>query len=106
MKCHFPNCHATALWTPVIELPTVRSVGDSKAMVATTRPTTLLFKEVCQHHRDTYRLLDWFQAGEWEAMQDVAHENGYFIPEPLLITVKFYPVGWTPRRGFELERGV
>lgn len=104
MTCHYPNCHQEAAWTPVIKLPTIRSVGDSKAMVETSRPTILLLKEVCKAHRDNYRLLDWLGTGDWSALQDVAHEHGYFIPEPQLIAVLFYPIGWTPRQGFELER--
>lgn len=104
--CHYPNCRAKALWIPVIALPTLRTVGDEKAMVVTKQPTLLLFVTVCQEHKETYRLTDWIAVGDWDAMRDVAHENGYAIPEPSLIVVEFKPLGWAPgAERLELVRG-
>lgn len=105
-KCHYPNCRANALWIPVIALPTLRTAGDSKAMVVTRQPTLLLFVTVCQEHKETYSLTDWIAVGDWDAMRDVAHENGYHIPEPNLIEIQFKPLGWAPgAERLELVRG-
>lgn len=102
MTCNYPNCHRPALWTPAIEVPTLRSVGMEKAMVQTTQPTILVGKEVCQQHRDSYNLKEWMSAGDWTALQDLAHEQGYHLPEMGVILVRFHPLGWTPKRHLEL----
>lgn len=96
MTCQYPNCHKEAMWTPAIEVPTLRSVGMGQAMVKTPQPTILVGKEICQQHRESYVLLDWMSAGDWTAMQDLAHENGLYLSDIDLITVRFYPIGWTP----------
>ncbi len=104
-KCSYPNCTAKAVWIPVIALPTLRTAGDEKAMVLTTQPTLLLFVPVCQEHRDSYNLTEWISAGDWAAMRDVAHQNGYFIPQAELIAVEFKPIGWEPgKQHLELTR--
>lgn len=104
MTCAYPNCRVVAVWTPVIELPTLRSQGMEHTMVETKRPTTLLCQPVCQGHRDTYNLADWIKTGDWAALQDLAHEKGYHIPEITLIAVQFRPLDWHPRHSLELER--
>lgn len=104
MKCNYPNCSDPALWTPVIELPTLRSVGDSQAMVQTSRPTTLICREVCERHKQSYLLSDWIKAGDWDAMQNLAHEKGLHIPSIYLMAIQFKPIGWTPKRTLELVR--
>lgn len=104
MKCQYPNCHKLALWTPVVELPTLRTAGDEGEMVKTDRPTVLLGREVCQDHRDTYNLADWMPAGDWAVLQEAARANGYVIPDAPLIGVQFRPVGWKPNRTLEVER--
>lgn len=106
VRCHYPNCRAKALWIPVIALPTLRTAGESKAMVPTTKPTLLLFVPVCGDHKDTYALTDWIGGGDWSAMQDVAHQNGYHIQDQSVMVVEFKPIGWTPgSEHLELERG-
>lgn len=102
MKCAFPNCHHEALWVPAVALPTLRSVGMGQAMVQTEKPTYLLGKEVCQHHKETYNLGDWISKGDWEALQDLAHQSGYHIPEVDIMGVEFRPIGWEPSRHLEL----
>lgn len=104
MKCCYPNCRSSALWTPVIALPTLRTAGLSQAMIECKEPTTLLCREVCGFHKDHYNLEDWIKAGDWVAMQDCANENGYHIPRPEIIPVEFRPIGWTPSRALEVER--
>ena len=102
--CAYPGCYHAALWTPVIELPTLRTAGDSNAIVQILRPTTLLCQEVCQIHRDTYHLGEWIRKADWSAIRDLAKENGYLLPIADLITVQFRPMGWTPPRTLEVER--
>lgn len=104
MRCAYPLCYHLALWLPVIELPTLRTVGNSRAMVETSQPTTLLCREVCGVHRATYNLAEWVPAADWAYLQEVAHANGYHIPEITIVTVQFKPLGWHPRNTFELER--
>lgn len=104
MICHYPNCRSLALWTPVFILPTIRTVGETKQMVQTTQPTYLLGREVCQRHRDTYNLLEWFGQADWSQLQEAARANGYLIPAPKLMTVEFRPLNWHPRNTLELER--
>ena len=102
MMCAYPNCQNSALWVPVVEVPTLRSVGMGQAMVQTTHPTFLLGKEVCQRHRDDYNLSEWIHTGDWAALQDLAHENGFHLPPLGIVTVQFRPIGWTPGRHLEL----
>lgn len=105
MKCQYPNCHQNAMWTPVVIVPTLRSAGLGQPMVETNKPTILLGKEVCQRHRDNYNLADWIPEGDWEAMEDVAHMNGYALKPMALVTINFRPLGWTPKREYlELQR--
>lgn len=104
MTCCYPNCRQPALWTPVVEVPTLRSVGDNVAMVKTTRPTVLLCREVCQHHRDLYVLSDWINATDWAYIQEAAIMNGLVVPEMTVIPVTFRPIDWHPGHGY-LELG-
>src|ERR1017187_1542388 len=97
MRCHFPNCHNTSRYTPVITLPTLDSRGGS-----TREPTYLLGGGVCLRHKNSYNLLDWFRRGDWNALRDAARDKGLTIPEPDMITVEFKPVGWQPRHHLEL----
>lgn len=102
--CQYPNCRSKALWTPVVELPTIRTLGDSSVMIRTERPTVLLGREVCQAHRDSYNLTDWVSAADWALLDEAARANGFELPSAVLTVVQFRPVGWTPTRHFELER--
>lgn len=102
MLCHYPNCRHLAMWTPAIEVPTMRSIGMGQAMVKTAQPTILVGKEICQTHRDSYNLKDWLSAGDWKAMQDLAHETGFHLSNMDLVVVRFHPLGWTPN-GSHLE---
>lgn len=105
MNCCYPNCRALAIWTPVVEVPTLRSVGEGQAMVETTRPTLLICREVCDTHKDSYNLADWISLHDWQAMQEAAEANGYFIPNVGTIGVSFRPVDWHPLHGYmEIER--
>lgn len=104
MKCHYPNCRAVASWVPVIELPTLRTAGDNRALIECSRPTTLLGKEICDHHRMHYNLTDWVKPGDWAAIQEAAAANGYAIPRPDIIPIQFRPIGWRPRQTLEVER--
>jgi len=88
----------------MVEIPTVRTAGDSTEMVRTSKPTTLLCREICDHHRATYHLTDWIHAGDWAALQDVARASGYTLLAADLITVQFMPLYWTPKNGLELSR--
>ena len=106
MKCQYPNCHQTARWTPIVELPTVRSVGDSLAMVRTDQPTILLCREVCEHHKQTYNLAQWINEADWQYIREAARESGYAIPSIELVTVQFRPVGWHPRNTIPIERSM
>ena len=104
MTCQYPNCYHVALYTPVVELPTIRTSGDSTTFVETDQPTTLLMREVCQAHRDIYNLSDWIPPADWAYIQEAARSRGYQIPRPDLIIVTFRPIGWKPRRTIPLER--
>lgn len=105
LLCYFPNCRNEAKFTPVVALPTIRTAGESNEMVVTDKATHLLFKEVCQKHKDNYNILDWFQGNDWDYVQEAARHHGRYIPDPHLIEVMFKPIGWTPNRSLELERG-
>ena len=104
MKCQYPNCYISAAWVPVIELPTLRSVGESHVMVQTPKPTVLLCQPVCGLHNDHYNLSDWISSSDWEAIRELALHNNYHIPESELFVVQFRPLGWTPRRTLEIVR--
>lgn len=80
----------------------MRSIGMGQAMVKTAQPTILVGKEICQTHRDSYNLKDWLSAGDWKAMQDLAHETGFHLSNMDLVVVRFHPLGWTPN-GSHLE---
>lgn len=73
-------------------------------MVKTTHPTVLLGAEVCEHHQQHYNLRDWVSAGDWAAIQEMAHAKGYYIPPITLVVVQFRPLGWTPPGHLELIR--
>lgn len=104
MTCNYPLCRAKALWTPVIELPTIRTVGETSEMVQTDRPTVLLGREVCEQHMKTYNLTDWLPDSDWAYIQEAARANGYLVPEPKLLVIQFRPIGWQPKRHLEVER--
>lgn len=106
--CSHPLCGAPALWTPVIVLPTVRSVGMTKELVKTPRPTYLVMKDlVCKKHRDNYNVSDYIPETEWKHIREGALDNGFIIPETSLITVEFRPLNWHPLQGYlPLDRGV
>lgn len=111
MTCNYPLCRLSAMFTPVVVVPTIRTVGmhlpnlhplstdhdfmrmigldsgmairqyeaamedyrlHSDDMVKTDRPTYLIGREVCQAHRDTFNLFDWFHASEWVHLQEAA----------------------------------
>jgi hypothetical protein len=104
MKCAYPNCYHAAAFTPYLELPTMRSVGESQAMVQTDKPTLLLCQEVCSYHKEHYNLRDWVSLGDWDAIRELAFERGYAIPEIAVMVVHFGPCPMTPKRYLELER--
>lgn len=106
MKCTYPLCANPAKWIPVIALPTIRTAGTQ--LVKTDRPTYLIFKEVCDQHRQSYTIEQCgLKTGDWTAIQDVFRKErpDLQVPNPKLITIHFMPLGWTPRSGYlELER--
>lgn len=143
MNCYYPLCRQPALFTPVVEVPTIRTVGiakpvlprlvlDSSVMkraeldqriaidahvaamkdyiehrndvVHTDRPTYLICREVCQKHRDSYVLQDWFQASDWKVMQEAARSRGFHLEDSGIITVTFKPIGWLPFQSTEVTR--
>ena len=143
MICTYPTCRQVAIFTPVVEIPTIRTVGVNKPVlptiitdvkrlkeagfnqsqlinqhvaamddyisccneiVKTDKPTYLICREVCQSHRDTYRLQDWFLPSDWRLMQEAAHSKGFHLEDSSIITVTFRPIGWLPQQTIELER--
>lgn len=105
MICNYPLCRAAAAWTPVVALPTIRTVGETSEMVQTDKPTYLLFPEVCERHRQTYNLMDWFSSvHDWRYIQEAARANGYLVPEPNLMPVEFKPLYWNPKHTIPIER--
>lgn len=143
MTCNYPLCKQPALYTPVVEIPTIRTVGmhkpvltqaardpflmqsiglstpiairqyeiatedyrlHSNDMVKTDKPTYLLGREVCQLHRDTYNLFDWFGANEWDHLVEAARHRGFDLPLASNVIITFRPVGWRPGQTMEMER--
>ncbi len=104
MICHYANCRAAAIWTPVVELPTIEQVADGSWRAA-DRPTYLIGHEVCQSHRNNYMLSDWISEAEWNLVRDAAESKGFNISALSLIQVTFKPLGWTPDQSYiEVKR--
>ena len=143
MNCNYPLCHTPALFVPVVEIPTVRTVGlhkpqlshmamdpffmesiglnagvaisqyeeadayyklHSDDLVHTDKPTYLIGKEICQKHRDSYKLADWFTEAEWKHLREAAYEKGFFLPSVDIVIITFKLLGWTPKQSLEMVR--
>lgn len=104
MKCDYPNCRKKAKFTPVLKVPTMRSVGETTAWVQTSEPTLLCAPAVCENHKEGYSIADRIPKGDWEAMQDVAHQQGYHLQDREFILVEFMPVGYVPPKSFLVQR--
>jgi len=117
MNCNYPSCHYPEKYTPVILIPTVRTIGmpahrtlrpvdgDPDELVKTDKPTQLIGKTVCRLHMDTYKVTDWINEHEWKIMEEAAAERGLHLDLLSLVRVEFKPLGWIPGSDhLELER--
>ena len=109
-RCAYPSCYAQQEYTPVLEIPTIRTIGEGDQLVPydPKKPTLLLCPGVCLAHKESYSLFDWIPIRDWKAMEEAAQvkakEHGFKLEWQKSVTVTFRPVGWHPKRHLELER--
>lgn len=88
----------------VLEVPTLRTKGESNEWVETDRPTYLVGPPMCHDCIPKYVITDWIHPSDWATMQEVARSRGMKIPDQHLITVTWKPLNWKPKQSLELER--
>lgn len=104
-KCAYPKCIEPAARTPLVEVPTIRTAGDTDELIRTDRPTILIFDPICLSHCKYYKLSDWMDNKDWHNMQGEAKLRGYTLPDREFIVVRFMPLDWNPsHRYMEIER--
>lgn len=87
------------------EAMTVEYLDRCNEFVKTNKPTYLIGREMCIHHKETYKFTDWFKPSDWKLIQEAGRLKGVIVPEPSLLQIKWVPLGWTPSQEYmEMER--
>jgi len=74
-------------------------------LVQTNKPTYLIGNGLCVDHQKRYKFTDWFQPKDWRLIQEAGRQKGVHVPEPLLLTIHWRPLNWSPGMGYlEIER--
>ncbi len=75
-QCARPGCDFEAMWTPVLLVPSPRDKPTQK-------PGRLFIDEhnVCQSHKESLRVTDFFGAGGWGVLKFQIHAMGKTPPE-------------------------
>jgi len=86
-ECARPGCDYEAAWTPVILIPSPKDKPSQK-------PGRLIVKKhnVCQAHKESLRITDFFGAGGWGILKFQINAMGKTPPKEEDLLIEWQPI--------------